>query len=410
MATLPGLIQGFYRGIAFDVPDTTTKAGRRLVEYLFPGVEDAAYDDFGRHPGEVTLNGVIAGDLYQVQALALEAAFNRPGPAMLIHPWRGPMRVILAEPATITLASRELRIVRFSAKFKTVQTGFTGLSGGFGGILSAVALIGTAVALLSSAVSSRSISAARTRAVNRSAGVVRDAVGDLQPVAGSARFLPRLTNAASSLAPTTPEGFETAVADLTSRFGEASDIPFIAAAAEAIREEQATPAALTALGLNLGAALSGTISDAPSDPDRALLAVAAAHAIAQASAQIPYTAFDSAEQAHAVRSSVLSSADSLIDATSGLVTGRYAGEADELVSALETLKVEVTAALNEIIGQLPETLTLQLTGPTDAWIVAAHIAGDNPAGLEAVWQDIVSRNCPRHPSRLPAGEIKVLKP
>ncbi|WP_319519632.1 DNA circularization N-terminal domain-containing protein [uncultured Martelella sp.] len=410
MATLPGLLQGVYRGIAFDVPDTSTKAGRRLVEYLFPGVEDAAYDDFGRHPAEITLNGVIAGDFYQAQALALETAFNQPGPAMLIHPWQGPMRVILVEPATITLASRELRIVRFSAKFKKVQTGFTGILNGFGGILSAVSLIGTAAVLLFSAVSSRSISAARTRAVNRSTGIVRDAIGDLQPVAGSARFLPRVSAAASGLAPTTPDAFETEIADLTSRFGEVSDTPFIAAAAEAAPETPAAPAALTTLGLTLGKALSDTISDAPSDPDRALLAIASGHAIAQAAAQIPYTAFDSAEQALAVRAQVLSSADGLIAALCGFSSGRFAGEIDGLISALETLKVEVTAALNEIIGQLPETLTLQLTGPTDAWLVAAHISGDDPADLEAVWRDIVSRNSPRHPTRLPTGEVRVLKP
>ncbi|MBB4122911.1 DNA circularization N-terminal domain-containing protein [Martelella radicis] len=409
MARLPGLVQGFYRGIAFDVPDTSTTAGRRLVEYLFPGIDDAAYDDFGRNAGEITLNGVIIGDFYQAQALALEAAFERPGPAMLIHPWRGPMQVILAEPATISVASRELRAVRFSAKFRRVQTGFTSLSNGLSGVLSAVALVGLAASALSSVVSTRAISAARTRAVGRSAGIVRAAVGQLQPVAGSGRFLPRLNQTARSMAPTTPESFDGALVQLSGRFGEASDAPFVAAAAGAEPENNARPEALTSLGAALSDAVSAAIDDAPSDPDRALLACAAAHCLAQAVAQIPYTPFASAERALSTRSLTLSAADRLIAAAGSLSSGRYEGEADGLVSGLETLKAETSAALNEIIGQLPETLAVELASPTDAWLVAAHVAGDDPAGLEAVWLDIVSRNRPRHPARLPAGEVKVLR-
>ncbi|AJY46478.1 DNA circularization N-terminal domain-containing protein [Martelella endophytica] len=409
MATLPGLVTGYYRGIAFDVPDTTTKAGRRLVEYLFPGVDDAAYDDFGRAAAEVSINGVIIGDFYQAQAVALEAAFNQSGPAMLIHPWQGPMQVILTEPATISLASRELRAVRFSAKFRKVQTGFTSLSNGLSGVLTAVALVASAASLLASAVSTRSISAARTRAVNRSAGVVQDAAGVLQPVNGSARFLPRLQDATAQLAPTTPEAFDAEVADLASRFGEASQTPFVAAAAEAVPEVAATPAALTAIGVSLASSLAGAIAAAPSDPDRALIAAASAHCLSQAVAQVPYSDFDSAETALASRARMHAAADRLIESVGQLSSGRYDGEVDGLVSALEGLKAEVTGALNEIIGQLPETLTLTLAGPTDAWMIATHIAGENPAAIEAVWADIVARNRPRHPAQLPAGSIKVLK-
>ncbi len=70
---LPGLLPGRYRGITFHVPNTSIDAGRRVVEYLFPGVDPASYDDFGKMPGVVYLSGLIISDDYREQARALEA-------------------------------------------------------------------------------------------------------------------------------------------------------------------------------------------------------------------------------------------------------------------------------------------------------------------------------------------------
>ena len=151
MANMPGLVEGSYRGITFHAPTSATRPGRRIAEVLLPGVDDAAYDDNGRAPQEVSIEGLIVGDDYLARAAALEAAFETPGPAMLTHPFRGPMLVILAEPAYVNYSEQELRVLRFSARFKRVSGSFNaGLSGLFG-IASMVTAIVSLVTALSSA-------------------------------------------------------------------------------------------------------------------------------------------------------------------------------------------------------------------------------------------------------------------
>src|SRR5690606_31070027 len=40
-------------------------------EYLFPGIDRAAYDDFGLLPAIVTVSGILVGDDYVARAAAL---------------------------------------------------------------------------------------------------------------------------------------------------------------------------------------------------------------------------------------------------------------------------------------------------------------------------------------------------
>ncbi|MCM0751948.1 hypothetical protein DEA98_13705 [Brucella pseudogrignonensis] len=69
----------------------------------FPGIDVAAYDDMGLAPAVIQLDGLIVSDSYIVSAKALQAAFETPGPGTLVHPWLGPMQVILEETAEISL-------------------------------------------------------------------------------------------------------------------------------------------------------------------------------------------------------------------------------------------------------------------------------------------------------------------
>ena len=73
---LPGLIPGQFRGVAFDVPDTRTEFGRRVAEHLFPGRDDAEYDDLGALPEVVSVEGVIVGDDYVPRIGNAEPATN----------------------------------------------------------------------------------------------------------------------------------------------------------------------------------------------------------------------------------------------------------------------------------------------------------------------------------------------
>ncbi len=202
---LPGCLPASFRGVSFFVPDATTAAGRRIAEALFPGVDRAAYDDFGLAPAVVTVNGLMVGDDYAIQARALQSAFERPGPGTLVHPWLGGMSVILHEPGEISFSATELRVARFSASFKRVGFGLGGLLGGTAaillaavfGLLAASRRLGEAPATVSlSRVSS--LAAARSDRIVRSVwldaaeGVAGPAVRAALPIAvptGAVQFM-----------------------------------------------------------------------------------------------------------------------------------------------------------------------------------------------------------------------------
>ncbi|MFN3362718.1 MAG: DNA circularization N-terminal domain-containing protein, partial [Allorhizobium sp.] len=139
---LPGLVPGSYRGRTLHFLDTSSEHGRRVLEYLFPGADAPAYDDFGLLPSVLTIDALVIGDDYKVQVKSLQRAFETPGPGQLMHPWLGPMSVILEEPASIAFSVRELRVARINVRLKRVQIG-----GGVGQVLSG--LVGGVASLLS---------------------------------------------------------------------------------------------------------------------------------------------------------------------------------------------------------------------------------------------------------------------
>uniref|UniRef100_UPI000A46C0B7 DNA circularization N-terminal domain-containing protein n=1 Tax=Mesorhizobium sp. 1M-11 TaxID=1529006 RepID=UPI000A46C0B7 len=169
---LPGCLPASFRGVSFFVPDTSTEPGRRVAEALFPGLDRAAYDDFGLSPAVITVDGFMVGDDYIIQARALEAAFERPGPGTLIHPWLGGMTVILEEPGTISFSASELRVARFSASFKRVSSGLLALGGTAATLLSAASAFLLAVRAFGTAPAAGSISRTSSLAAGRTGRIV----------------------------------------------------------------------------------------------------------------------------------------------------------------------------------------------------------------------------------------------
>lgn len=404
---LPGLLPGSYRGIMFHVPDTTTEPGRRVVEYLFPGIDDAAYDDFGQAPNAVSISGMIMGDDYIVQAKALEAAFNAAGPATLIHPWLGPMTVIMEQPAQISFSDRELRIVRFSATFKRMDsTGSLGVSG-LGDLTSAVNTVVIAATTLAAVVSTV-ISATRSKAVSRSRRITKTVIDNLSAPAGSGRTLPRIKAEVAASAPADPVAFDSLAQSSAALINGLTSEPAVAPAAEAPKEQQPTAISLMNLGITISAALTDASNDAPSDADRALLASAASHFLAQSAAQSVYADYGSSKEALAFRSRATKAADTLIDSLESFSADAFLASASVLRRAARDLQAAIIADINETIGRLPSVLSFQSDRPLDAWLLAQHVYGDTPSRIEDAYLDIVARNDPRHPAALPAGTIEVI--
>lgn len=406
---LPGLLPCMYRGLSLFVADTSAEPGRRVLEYLFPGVDAAAYDDFGVLPSVVTIEGLVVADDYLLRAAAFQSAFERPGPGLLIHPWLGPMQVILEEPAQITFSAREMRVVRISATFKRIAAG---ASGGFGalsqGVSSAIATIVSAAAALAGVIGTRVISSSRTAAVTRSSRVTTSAVAAMTPVAGSARAVPQITSVLKATTPGTPAAFTGWVESAAAIIETISEPPAVAPAAGIEPQAIPLPQSMMSIGLDLATRITEASIAAPSDIDRSLLLSSAARFIASACMQSSYADYASRREALAFRNRITSALEDMIEKLEAIGTTLFQAQASALVRSARDLIVAVVIDINEVMGRLPDVLTVRPERSLDAWALALHVAGDNPALMETVYRDIVSRNTPRHPAAIDPGAVEFL--
>ena len=405
---LPGLLPASYRGISFFVPDTSTQVGRRVAEHLFPGIDQAAYDDFGLATQTVKVEGLIVSDAYIAQAQALKAAFETPGPGTLIHPWLGPMQVIMEETAEISFAAHELRVVRFSATFKR----YNGM-GLLGFASTASALIGAAFSLVSLAASlttspsRRTLSRLRTDATQRTA---RQVVSYWQSSAGRASAL--ISAALPQSLPATPEALSSAASSVTDMIvnlvPDLAGTPAVAPAAEATSSSTGL-SARQALDINAsaGAAFVVLAGDTVSRPDTVLLAGTAGDALAKAGQLAAYIEFGSRAEASALRDSLVAQLDAYTDLLSSLSDSDFAAEASATIRATRDVRLCLIADINEAIGRLPASRIIETDRPSDAFQIANHIYGDDPSAIENGYLSIIERNRPRHPARIPAGRIEV---
>ncbi|MHC2481346.1 DNA circularization N-terminal domain-containing protein [Rhizobium leguminosarum] len=404
---LPGLLPGSFRGITFHVPDTGSDVGRRVVEYLFPGVDAADYDDFGLAPGLISLNGVIVGDDYRLQALALQAAFETAGPATLIHPWLGPMTVIMEEPAQITFSDRELRVVRFSARFKRFSSTASGIAPGLANLSSSISSIVYAATSLAAAVGAI-ISSVRTLSAARSYRVVTSAIDGLTAPAGTARLLPRLKASIADGNPADPVAFDLMMQTASALFNSDTSTPAVSPAAGAVIQEQPQPVPTMSMALTLVEQLNAASLDAPSDADRALLLAAGGQFLAQLAAQSTFASYVSRQEAQAMRGRVTAAIEAFCDSLDQFSGSTFDAASTVLRRSARDLQSSIIADINETIGRLPAVLIFRADRPLDAWLLAQHVFGDTPHLIEAGYRDIVARNNPRHASALPAGNIEVL--
>ncbi|MCH4542776.1 DNA circularization N-terminal domain-containing protein [Ochrobactrum sp. A-1] len=405
---LPGLLPASYRGISFHVPDTSTQVGRRVAEHLFPGIDQAAYDDFGLATQTVQVEGLIVSDSYIAQAQALKAAFETPGPGTLIHPWLGPMQVIMEDTAEISFAAHELRVVRFSATFKRYNgMGLSGFASTASALIGAALSLVSLAASLTTSTSRRTLSRLRTDATQRTA---RQVVSYWQSSAGRASAM--ISAALPQSLPATPEALSSAASSVTDMIvnlvPDLAGTPAVAPAAEVISSSTGL-SARQALDINAsaGAAFVVLAGDTVSRPDTVLLAGTAGDALAKAGQLAAYVEFGSRAEASALRDSLVGQLDAYTDLLSSLSDSDFAAEASATIRATRDVRLCLIADINEAIGRLPASRIIETDRPSDAFQIANHIYGDDPSTIEDGYLSIIERNRPRHPARIPAGRVEV---
>lgn len=403
---LPGLAPASFRGVPFFVPDARSEVGRRVAEYLFPGIDRAAYDDFGLLPAIVTVSGILVGDDYVARAAALQAALERPGPGLLVHPWFGPMQVILTEPAELSFSASELRVARFEISFKRFdQSGAVSSGSSVHSVLTATAGLASTALMLAASVD-RVVSSVRTLAVGRAWRMARD----IWPQGGG----PATALAADELRGATPASarelharFAAASAAIAHAVRFASERPAVSASAEAVTAPSVEAGAAVDVLLSVAAGLAE--ADQPSSVDRALALAAASDALSAAGSVSGEIEPESRREAVALRIRFSDLVDTIAAGADRLTEPLFAAAARNLVAACEDLRSAISTDINEAIGRLPDAVVIEAVTDVDAFAIANHLYGDRPETLLAGYRSIVARNRPRHPAHLPAGRIEALR-
>lgn len=401
-----GLLPGMFRGIPISIVDAKNDYGRRVLEYLFPGVDPAAYDDFGKGVSGISIEALYIGDDYKARARLLAAAFETPGPGLLIHPWLGPISVIMSEPAQISFSERELRVIRITAKFKRAPA--ISLGSGFSSqLVSSITGMVAAIAGLVASIASVVVSSTRTSASRRSVRVVNAVASGLTTPPSARSALTSVRVALSASAPQSPQAFDAWIASASAVISTVTELSPVGSASEPV--ESASPQALMTIGLSLASGLLAQVAPAPSSTDRLLLISAAARFVAEVAAQSPYAEFTSRNEAMTFRSSMTTVLSTVVDLVEANSPESLQAASRELVRTCRTVSAALVADINEVIGTLPVVQAITTTRTVDAWAVAQHLAGDTPDQIETVYADLVARNRPMHPASLPPGRIEFLE-
>ncbi len=432
---LPGLLPAAWRGQRFWVINAQHSVGRRIQQVLYPGLDLKTHDDAGPLDGPIRLSGLVIGDDYVAQAEALGAAFRQAGPATLIHPWRGPIRCVLFRPANIEFDVKELRIARIDAEFDPVGskpslvtsiaaalTALTGLAGAATGLARfvlqaqpvAAAIRGRAIAAVSTGVDVAASWSARSP---RSASLLPAIATARQSFQAAAAIADRPAGAAalSGIAPTTMTALAQVYRPQPASGLGAGD----AAATPAAADPRAGAGLLLAVAADLGrrlrpgeAGVAGLSVLAPeayptSVPERTVLLAAEVAALTEAAGLILLIPFESRQEAQA-RSGSLDQALRRAQTSAAALAQELAAPAASLWRGLSETRARLSIDLSEVAGRLPAVQRLEPPASASAFLLAQHLAGDDPSAVIAFAQDIVRRNRLRHPAILGSDSIEVL--
>lgn len=109
-----------FRGIAFQAKRSSRRFGRRVDHRERPFSEQGTAVDLGAMDGEITLEAYVLGPDAAAQRDRLERALNTKGPGLLVHPWRGNLRVqVMTVEATEdaeTIGAADFRVTFLQAE------------------------------------------------------------------------------------------------------------------------------------------------------------------------------------------------------------------------------------------------------------------------------------------------------
>lgn len=105
-----------FRGVPFQVDSADMGVGRRTQLHEYPQRDKPYAEDLGRSARDLSFYGFVVGDDYVDQANKLIDALEAPGPATLVHPWFGSLKVAVSDKARVSFDA-SLGVARFQLAF-----------------------------------------------------------------------------------------------------------------------------------------------------------------------------------------------------------------------------------------------------------------------------------------------------
>lgn len=386
MPAADNLLPASFRGVPFKVEREASQHGRRVARHVAPQRDIPTVEDLGRRPREYSVEGYLIGDDYLAQRRTLEAAFERRGPGVLVHPTHG-QRNVQVEDVTFEITLRELRFAKFTANF--VEAGTLpfplalvhgpGAAAVAGAAVSSQAETDLAAKLIVKGVPEavRAAAATAIAQVGTKLQALELAKGTAKDVAALAQQAKKLVDQAAALVLDPPGAAGTLLGA-------------IALAADAAGSAQGSLNAYLSL-LELATAPasgSGSTALAAASNSSAVIAAARAGAAAgavEAAANVPWETRQDAERA---RDEIAAALDELIE-----------GASDEQFEKLSELRAALVGAVPPADQTLPSLRTIVLRESLPSEVLAYSLYGDVEREPE-----IVARNRPVHPSFMPAGD------
>jgi prophage DNA circulation protein len=413
------LLNASYGGVPFFMLPADREVGRRMQEFLYPGLDAPSYQDLGLHNGRINVQGFLVGEDYIAQSQQLIAAFETPGPMTLNHPWLGNILVVQdrEQKPKVSFSDKELRVCRFQAVFKLFTP-------------PPQSVVDTLTALV------EKVRAVTANAENWLAAQLAPVAGALGAFSYAQGWMAGLSTQFGALVATGSSGAiigpaaAAAIATLktpvtvvnvawaTATAGFLAGVPgaiadsctpplpsAVAPGGATTAAAAADPADATAMLISSMAIITPGLSAPPPGPQLAMgmLALIAANA-AQAASNIDYSSQKDAQAQAVVMNAVF---DTAINAAA-VQAASTPQLAQPVWTNLLDLKAAFAADINAQIGRLPAVVNITVANTIPAWLLAQYISGDTPGQVFATWRDIVARNKIKNPGAVPPGNYEAL--
>lgn len=413
------LLTATFGGVPFSVIDTSQETGRRVQRFLFPGIDDASFQDLGADDGPISINGLLVGEDYLAQMKLLRAVFRSPGPYTLVHPWLGSQPVILVpgQRPRITLSATELMVARFSVQVMpyapSAQAGLDTLSqletelgqltadaqNWLANAMSPIVGVVSAFGYVQSWLSNVATIFEGAISASGSAGEILSAAAGTITALGAPTTAPSPGWAAATAAQVL--AVPAAIAGACTPPVPSAVAPGGATTAAAAADPADTVAVLLAAMPGVAGAAS---NPSPGPALAAALQAALAAAAVQAASNISYAS----QQDALAQGQVLYAAIDTAMAAAVTAAQTDPANAAPVWRDLGGLKAALAADLNALVGRLPAVVVINTRVTMPVWVMAQYVSGDDPGEVFATYNDLIARNAVKHPALMPPGAVEVL--